>query len=413
MDSQGILWLIFGILITQYLFSEILDYINLKFSRPDIPNEMKGYYDEEKYQKSQEYQKVTTRFSFLTSTLSFVVILGILGFGFFGQINSWLSAYFQNEVILALAFFGVLFISSDILTIPFQWYSTFVIEERFGFNKTTRKTFFLDKVKGYVLTAILGGGILWLLMYLITSLGQEFWIYFWIAISLVILFINMFFTTLILPLFNKLTPLPEGELKDALTAYAEKVKFPLTNIFVIDGSKRSKKSNAFFSGIGKKKKVVLYDTLIDNHNTEELVAVLAHEVGHYKKKHIIWGFALSILQVGLTLFVMSLMIFNKDLSLALGGTDLTIHLNLLAFGMLYAPMSGVIGLFMNMLSRKNEFEADEYATSTYDGSALKTALKKLSVDNLSNLFPHPAYVFFHYSHPPILKRLEAIDRLEK
>ncbi len=219
----------------------------------------------------------------------------------------------------------------------------------------------------------------------------------------------MFYTTLILPLFNKLTPLPDGELKNAIENFARKINFPLDNIYVLDGSKRSKKSNAFFSGIGKKKKIVLYDTLMENHTTEELVAVLAHEVGHFKKRHIIWGYVLSVIQIVFTLFILSLMIFNENVSLALGGSQQAIHLNLIAFTILFSPISGVTSLFMSMLSRRNEFEADAYAKENYSRNALSAALKKLSVDNLSNLYPHPLYVFFHYSHPPLLKRLKKIE----
>ncbi|HTE29759.1 MAG TPA: M48 family metallopeptidase, partial [Chryseolinea sp.] len=215
--------------------------------------------------------------------------------------------------------------------------------------------------------------------------------------------------TLILPLFNKLTPLPDGELKSAIEDFSRKVDFPLDSIFIIDGSKRSKKANAFFSGIGKKKKIVLYDTLIENHTTPELVAVLAHEVGHFKKKHILWGYALSILQIVFTLFILSRMLYSTDVSLALGGSQSAIHLNLVAFGVLFSPISGITGLFMKMYSRKNEFEADAYAKLTFDGTALSNALKRLSVDSLSDLYPHPLYVFFHYSHPPLLKRLSALS----
>ena len=300
-------------------------------------------------------------------------------------------------------------IASDILSLPFQWYSTFVIEEKYGFNKTTVKTFILDKLKGYLLGAVIGGGLLSLLIYLVQSIGADFWIWFSLMAAAFVLFINMFYTSLILPLFNKLTPLADGELKNAIEEFARKIDFPLDNIFVLDGSKRSKKANAFFSGIGKKKKIVLYDTLIENHTTEELVAVLAHEVGHFKKKHIIWGFVLSVIQIVFTLFVLSLMIFNEHVSMAMGGTEQAIHLNLIAFTILFSPISGITGLFMSMLSRKNEFEADAYAKENYNGGALARALKKLSVDSLSNLYPHPVYVFFHYSHPPLLKRLQKID----
>jgi STE24 endopeptidase len=285
-----------------------------------------------------------------------------------------------------------------------------VIEAKYGFNNTTARTFVLDKLKGYVLTALIGGGLLTLLIFLVGTIGSSFWIWFSAVAAAFILFVNMFYTSLILPLFNKLTPLPDGDLKDAINNFARNVNFPLDSIFVIDGSKRSKKANAFFSGIGKKKKIVLYDTLIANHTTEELVAVLAHEVGHFKKKHIVWGYLLSIAQIVFTLFVLSRMIYAENVSLALGGSQLAFHLNLLAFGILFSPISGITGLFLKMYSRKNEFEADAYARDTYEGKALSQALKRLSVDNLSDLYPHPWYVFFHYSHPPLLDRLEALQR---
>jgi STE24 endopeptidase len=374
----------------------------------DIPKEIESFYEKEKYLKSLAYNKERTQFSFLTSAFSFLVSGSMLLFGGFGWLDSLLRGYIENEIILALAFFGLLMLASDILTIPFQWYSIFVIEEKYGFNKTIIKTFITDKLKGYVLAAVVGGSLLSLMIYLILTIGPSFWIWFSIIAAAFILFINMFYTSLILPLFNKLTPLQDGELKKAIEEFSQKVKFPLDNIFVIDGSKRSKKANAFFSGIGKKKKIVLYDTLISNHTTDELVAVLAHEVGHYKKKHIIWGYVLSVLQIVFTLFILSLMVFNENLSVALGGSQWAIHLNLLAFGILFSPISGITGLLMNMYSRKNEFEADAYARETFNGGALINALKRLSVDSLSNLYPHPWYVFFHYSHPPLLKRLEAL-----
>jgi STE24 endopeptidase len=329
-------------------------------------------------------------------------------FGGFGWLDSLLRGYIENEILVALAFFGVLMIASDILTIPFQWYSTFVIEEKYGFNKTTPKIFIMDKLKGYMLSALIGGPLISVLIYLIQIIGPSFWIWFALIAAGFILLANMFYTSLILPMFNKLTPLPDGDLKHAIENFSKKINFPLDNIFVIDGSKRSKKGNAFFSGIGKKKKIVLYDTLIANHTTEELVAVLAHEVGHFEKKHVIWSYLFSVVQIFFTLFVLSLMVFNENVSLALGSTQLGVHLNLLAFGILFSPISGITGLLMNIYSRKNEYEADAYARETYDGNALMNALKKLSVDSLSNLYPHPLYVFFHYSHPPLLKRLEAL-----
>jgi STE24 endopeptidase len=409
LSPEVILSIIMGIVVVSYGFDQVLDYINLKAQRTDIPAEVSGFYDPEKYTKSLAYHKEQTNFSFLTSGFSFILSVLMLYFGGFGLIDAWLRPFFQNEILLALAFFGVLMLASDILTIPFQWYGTFVIEEKYGFNKTTVKTFITDKFKGYLLGAIIGGGLVAVLIYLIQLMGFDFWIWFAAVASLFMLFMNMFYTSLILPLFNKLTPLPDGELKTAIESFSQKVNFPLDSIFIINGSKRSNKANAFFSGLGKKKKIVLYDTLINNHSTNELVAILAHEVGHFKKKHIVWSYVLSVVQIVFTLFVLSFLIGNENVSLALGGSQLAIHLNLLAFGILFSPVSGITGLLMSMYSRKNEFEADAYARETFDSNALASALKKLSVDNLSNLYPHPWYVFFHYSHPPLLERLKALD----
>ncbi|MEY4930124.1 MAG: hypothetical protein RI909_848, partial [Bacteroidota bacterium] len=391
-----------------YLLDQVLDYINLKAQRKDIPAEVADFVNPEKYQKSLDYQKDQTRFSFITAGFSFLLSMGMLVFGGFGWLDGILRPFFASEIALALVFFGVIMIVSDIITIPFQWYGTFVIEEKYGFNKTTVKTFIVDKLKGYVLGGMIGGILLSVLIYLINTIGPDFWIWFGLLAAAFILLVNMFYTSLILPLFNKLTPLQDGELKNNIEAFARKVNFPLDQVFVMDGSKRSAKANAFFSGIGKKKKIVLYDTLISNHTTEELVAVLAHEVGHFKKKHIIWSYLISIIQIFFVLFVLSRMVFHENLSIALSGSQQAIHLNLIAFGILFSPISGITGLLMSMLSRKNEFEADAYAKETFDGKELSNALKKLSVDSLSNLYPHPAYVFFHYSHPPLLQRLNAL-----
>jgi STE24 endopeptidase len=409
MDPRAILYLIVGIATLSYIFDQLLDYINLKAQRTDIPQEISAFYDRTRYVKSLAYHRDLTSFSFIASAFSFIASILMLTLGGFGWLDSFLRQYFHNDIVLGLAFFGILMLASDILTIPFQLYSTFVIEERYGFNKTTIGTFFTDKLKGYFLAAVIGGPLLALLIYLVQTIGPSFWVWFALVAAAFILFMNMFYTSLILPLFNKLTPLPESELKSAIMDFARGAGFPLDNIFVIDGSKRSSKANAFFSGLGKKKKVVLYDTLIQKHTQEELVAVLAHEVGHFKKKHIVTGLILSISQVAFTLFILSLMINNKDLSLALGGKQLSIPLNLIAFAILFAPISGITGLIMMIYSRRNEYEADAYARETYSGPALASALRTLSVDSLSNLYPHPWYVFFHYSHPPLLKRLKALE----
>ena len=287
MKPETILMIILIISVITYVFDQVLDYINLKAQRKDIPVEIESFYNKEKYQKSLDYQREQTRFSFLTAAFSFLLSLGMLIFGGFGWVDSLLRPFIQHEIALALVFFGLIMTASDIITIPFQWYGTFVIEAKYGFNKTTIRTFITDKLKGYALGSLAGGALLSLLMYLMKVIGPDFWIWFGLVAAGFILFINMFYTSIILPLFNKLTPLADGELKTAIEVFSKKANFPLDNIFVMDGSKRSAKANAFFSGIGKKKKIVLYDTLINNHTTDELVAVLAHEVGHFKKKHIV------------------------------------------------------------------------------------------------------------------------------
>lgn len=409
-NEQTILIVLLVIITFDFVFERVITHLNNKSSKKPIPSELNGIYDSEKYAKSQAYQRATSQFGTLTATLSFVLMFAAIYFGWYGLLDKWLRGFSPFEPLTTLLFFGAVFIISDVFGTPFSWYQTFVIEEKFGFNKMTPKTFWLDKLKGYVLTLLIGGILLAALIYLVMAMGSGFWVYFWIIITVFILFLNVFYTSLLLPLFNKLTPLEEGSLKESIQAYSEQVKFPLKNIFVIDGSKRSSKGNAFFSGLGKKKKVVLFDTLIAQHTTEELTAVFAHEVGHFKKKHIILGTVISILTIGLMLFLLSKMIFNSEVSWAMGGDITTLHLNMLAFAILYTPVSRILGLFSNALSRKNEFEADEYAVTTYAGQPLIDGLKKLSSDHLSNLTPHPAYVFVHYSHPPLLERIRAMQQ---
>ncbi|MFM7431827.1 MAG: M48 family metallopeptidase [Flammeovirgaceae bacterium] len=408
MTPQIILYIILAISIVSYVFDLLLEIVNLKAQRKEIPSEIASFYDQEKYLKSLSYTNEQTLFGFFKEGFSFLLSMSILMLGGFGWLDNFLRNYITQEIPLALAFFGATILVSDIITIPFQLYDTFVIEEKYGFNKTSIRTFVVDKLKGYALGAIIGGLLLSILLYLIQSIGDNFWIWFGLIAIAFIFFVNMFYSSLILPLFNKLTPLEEGELKTSIETFAQKVNFPLDNIFVMDGSKRSNKANAFFSGIGKKKKIVLFDTLIKNHSKDELVAVLAHEVGHFKKKHIVYAFVLSAMQIAFTLYILSLMVFNQQLSIALGGTQQALHLNLIAFGILFSPISGITGLLMSIYSRKNEFEADAYAKQTFNGLSLANALKKLSVDSLDNLYPHPVYVFFCYSHPPLLKRLKAL-----
>lgn len=408
LTPHTLLLIILSLVVFNFVLDQVLEYINVRAQREDIPDSIAAFYDREKYRKSQAYHREQTRFSFISSSFSVAIMIVMLVTGGFGWLDGLLRSVIDQEVWVALAFFGVLFIASDILSLPFQLYAIFVIEEKYGFNKTTLRTFMGDKVKSYGLGILVGGGLLFIFIKLVGTWGEDFWLGFWVVAVAFILITNVVYTSWIVPLFNKLTPLPEGELKDAISRYATSVGFPLDTIFVMDGSRRSKKANAFFSGIGRRKKIVLYDTLIANHTTDELVAVLAHEVGHYKKRHIIFSMILSVAQVGLLLWLMAQMILAENLSFALGGHVQAIHLNLLAFMILFSPVSAITGLIMNAYSRRNEYEADAYAAQTYNGAALTEALKKLSVDSLSNLYPHPAYVFVHYSHPPLLKRLDAI-----
>lgn len=409
MAPREILYLLMGVLVFDFFLDKILDLLNLRHARKPLPGLLNDVYDPTEYTRSLNYQKTNTYFGFITSSFSLVLTLFVFGSGILGKADSSIGEYLSQPVLRALAFFGILFVASDILNIPFSLYHTFIIEERFGFNKTTLKTFFMDKLKGYILGFIIGGIILGILFFLIEKIGPNFWVWFWIFISLFIVLANMFYTTLIVPMFNKLIPLQEGDLRSAIEDYSRKEGFHLSNIFVLDNSKRSTKANAYFSGLGKRKKIVLFDTLIQNHSVEELVAILAHEMGHFKKKHIITGLFLSIFQTGIILFLSSRFIFSPNLSEALGQTQLSYELNLIAFGILFSPISEILGIFMNIFSRKNEYEADTFAAQTYAAQPLMTALKKLSEKNLSNLNPHPAYVFIHYSHPPLIKRLENLE----
>jgi STE24 endopeptidase len=408
MNPETIFTIIVGIVIFNYIFSRILEYLNATRYGAPIPGELEDVYDKEKYEKSMAYKKVNYRFAILTGTFSMALILLMLFYGGFAFADDLVRNVTQHPILIALLFFGLLMFASDLINIPFSLYDTFVIEERFGFNKTTVKTFILDKLKSWMLGIIMGGGILAVIVWFYTLTGQNFWIFAWIFISIYTIFMYMFYSNLIVPLFNKQSPLEEGELRDAITTFSDKAGFTLKNIFVIDGSKRSTKANAYFTGLGAKKRIVLYDTLIDDLEIDEIVGVLAHEIGHYKKKHTLTGVILSIIQTGAILYVLSLFVGSPVLSEALDASQPSFHIGLIAFGMLYSPLSLVLGIGMNVMSRKNEYQADRYASEMFRPQPLVDALKKLSRKNLSNLTPHPAYVFFHYSHPPLSQRVKAL-----
>lgn len=410
--SHILFYIIIGLLLADFIFERFLEFLNSTQWSDQLPEEVKDIYDEKEYQKQQAYEKVNFRFSMVSSSFSFALMLFMFLFAGFAMVNDWALSVSVHPILTALVFFGILLLASDLLTTPFSVYDTFVIEEKFGFNKTTPKTFVFDKLKGYLLGAIIGGGLLSLIVYFYQLTTTNFWIYAWLVVSSFSVFMVLFYSNLIVPLFNKQTPLPEGELKSAIEKFSAKVGFRLDNIYVIDGSKRSTKANAYFTGFGAKKRIVLYDTLINDLSINELVAVLAHEIGHYKKHHVIWSLALGILQTGAMLFIFSLFVGNPDLSAALGVEKPSFHIGLIAFGILFSPISLIVGIIMNIFSRKNEYQADAFAAKYFAANELASALKKLSVKNLSNLRPHPVYVFFHYSHPTLLQRLKALKSIE-
>ena len=407
-----LLYFIIGIIAAEFILERSLSWLNTKHRKATLPNSLVGIYDEEKYAKSQQYGADQTRLSWISSTFNVIVMITFLIAGGFGGLDAWLATFFETGLIKTLVFFGIIGLASSIINLPFSIYATFVIEERYGFNKTTPKTFLLDLVKGMIVGAIIGGLLLGAFVWFHNNV-ELWWLYAWALFFGFSLLITMFYTSVLVPIFNKLSPLEDGELKEAILAYAKKVNFPLHNIMVIDGSKRSTKANAYFSGLGSAKNIVLYDTLIEKQTKEELVAILAHEVGHYKKKHVLQSIGIAAIQMFVMLFIMQWIVDNPALSIALGGEQPALHLGLIAFTVLYSPISTITGLFMNVFSRKNEYEADAYAAKTYQATPLVTALKKLSVDSLSNLTPHPAFVFFHYSHPTLLQRMAALEKVRE
>lgn len=408
MSIENWFLIIIGLVIFNFIFSNILDYLNHRNWNDEIPKELDKFYNKKKYKKAKEYSISKNKISFISGSLSFTLTASLLIFNGYGFLNDIVIKIDSNFIASGL-FFLILYILNTLISLPFSYYNTFVIEEKFGFNKTTKKTFFIDFLKSSFLTFIIGGALLFLALFLYDNFNNGFWLWLWLGLSLLMIFLNMFYADLIVPIFNKLTPLEDGELRNKIEKYSKKVGYLLKNIYIIDGSKRSTKANAFFSGLGPRKTIALYDTLVEKHTDNELVAVLAHEVGHYKKKHIFLGLILSILQIGLMTFIFELCLRLPEISQALGGLNSNFHLGLIGFSIIFSPISLISGLIMNIISRKNEFEADAYAKETYSGKELALALKKLSVDSLSNIYPHPLYVFFHYSHPPLIKRLKALN----
>ena len=410
MEPSTLFNILIAILLIKFTIDSVLNHLNAKHFYDTIPNEVSDVYEINEYQQSQSYKKTNHNFSKITSLFSLITTLLFFFFNGFSIVDDIAREFSNNTIVITLIFFGIIIIGSDIISIPFSLYKTFVIEEKFGFNKATKKIFFLDKIKGLLMTIILGGSILSIITWFYEFTGNYFWIYSWLLITAFSVFLNMFYSKLIVPLFNKQTILEEGELKNEIIKYVNSVGFKAHDIYVLNGSKRSTKANAYFSGFGNQKRITLYDTLINDLENNEIVAVLAHEVGHYKRKHILYNLTSSIILTGFALFVLSLFIKTPILSLALGVSHPSFHIGLIAFGILYSPVSQILGVFMNYMSRKFEYQADNYAKNTFSASPLISSLKKLSKNSLSNLTPHYLYVFFHFSHPTLLERIKNLKK---
>jgi len=404
-----IFFLILIIPVTGFIIERYLNHLNSSMWSDTLPEKLKGICDGEEYKKTQLYEKDNKRLSFWSSTFNLAVILVMIIAGGFAMVDNLARTISMNAIIISLVFFGIIGFASDLINIPFNFYDTFIIEKKYGFNTMSLRTFITDHIKSWFIALLVGIPVLGLITWFYYKTGKNFWLYAWGLITVFSVFINLFYSELIVPLFNKQTPLEEGSLRTQIEAFSQKTGFRLRNIYVIDGSKRSTKANAYFSGFGPKKRIVLYDTLQKELSEKEIVAVLAHEIGHYKKKHVLLSLFFSVIISGLMLFLLSVVVNSPSLSQALGSHNSSFHLGLIVFGILYSPVSLIIGMMTNYVSRRNEFAADRFVKDNYKPEILTEALKKLTVKNLSNMMPHPAYVFFHYSHPPLLSRLEKLE----
>lgn len=405
-----VFYIIIAIIFLETVWDFFLGELNRKSWSSHVPERLQDVYPDDKFQKQKKYRLANYRFGLISSTISTLIILGVLWWQGFAWLDELVHSVTDHSIWQSLLFFGIIGLASTLISLPLSIYDTFVIEEKFGFNKTTAGVFVLDLIKSLLLGAFIGGLMLSLIIWFYHWAGAYFWLYAWGIVSLFMIFFSKFYTSLILPLFNKLKPLEEGDLKRDIETMSKRAGFTLSNVFIMDGSKRSTKANAFFSGFGKNKRIVLFDTLINDLTNDEIVAVLAHEIGHYRLKHTIRGTILGVVQSGLMLFLLGWFINHPAIAGALGVSTPSFHIGLLGFGLLYAPISAVLGWGMTILSRRQEYQADAFAAKYAEASALQSALKKISVSALSNPTPHPWFVFFNYSHPPLLKRLQALDR---
>ena len=402
--------IIFAIII-EYLLSSVSSILDIKNITPTIPSDFKKAYDQEKYILSQDYLKARTRFGLFSSTFSLILIMIVIHSDIFGLLDQMVRGQSDSYVLQGLLFIGIIYFFQDIVSLPFSIYHTFVIEERFGFNKTTLNLFIIDKIKGYAIFIVLGSIVITPVLYFFHVYGDIGWLIAWSILTLFMIAVQPLFVHVIAPMFNKFTPLEEGELRSAIEKYTAKVNFPLARIDIMDGSKRSAHSNAYFTGFGKSRRIAIFDTLVEKHSTNEIVSVVAHEVGHYKLKHVLQGTILGIVETGIMLFAFNLIMNDISLFQVFGVSQLSVHAGLVFFSMLYAPVSMFTSIVTTAISRKNEYEADKYSYDTTNNrEALVSMLIGLSANNLSHLTPHPLKVFLSYSHPPVVDRIKAVNQ---
>ena len=396
-----------------FIVDSIVDWLNIRAVSVDIPKEFEGVYDKEKYAQSQRYLRATTQFSFVKQCIQSVITVAFILFGGFNVLDVWVRSFELSTLFTGLVYCLILVVVLIFIGLPFSYYSTFVIESKFGFNKSTPAVFWGDFFKSLVLSVLIGSPILLAILWFFESLGSIAWLVAWGFLVLVQLMLVYIAPSLIMPLFNKFEPLADGELKDKLEAYSKAHEFAFEGIYTMDGSKRSSKSNAYFTGFGKQRRIVLFDTLIEKHSADELLVILAHEMGHYKLRHIHKSLFISMVSSGLMLYLLSLFINNELLAQAFGMESVSIYTSLIFFSFLFQPIEALFGIFTHYMSRRHEFEADAFAVSTTQlPDALISGLKRLCVDNLSNLEPHWLKVVIDYTHPPVLKRIQAINKLK-
>lgn len=406
-------WAVVAIVVVDFIYSVILTALNVKASRLPIPKLLEGIYDEEKYRKQQAYSSARRKMGVISSIFGTLVALALFCFGGFALMDAAARSLSDYPVVQALIFFGIFYTLTFLIDIPFGAYSTFVIEEKFGFNKTTRKTFCLDLLKNYLMTIVISGILLAACVWIYGRMPEYFWLLAWGVMSVVTLFLQYFYSQLIVPLFNKQTPLPEGSLRSAIESFATRTGFSIKDIYVMDGSKRTTHANAYFAGIGRRRRVVLYDTLISQMDEEEIVAVLSHEIGHCRHHHIALQLAVGLASSLLMFFVFSLVIDSQAFAQAAGCASASFHVNLVVFSLLYSPVNVLLEVVQNIISRRCERQADAFSRDNGMGHALACALKKLSASSLSNLTPHPFVVFVDYSHPTLFQRVKALENISE